>query len=98
MNNVTGQTMTGKPIFTIPVVGITAAYIEKANRASFHGIRGNQQYCAEASRLAHQVVRDWLEENRIPWNAFWIWRCRTVDTSGTPTPYKALIDFTIDPA
>jgi len=84
---------------TITITGLGAAAIEVANRASFYGINklfGDLRDTAPGRRAAEDAVREWLEANGISWNSFLILKARTIDTSGTKTPYKAEIDFTWD--
>ena len=84
---------------TITITGLGAAAIEVANRASFYGINksfGDLHDTAPGRRAAEDAVRDWLAANGISWNSFLILKARTIDTSGTKTPYKAEIDFTWD--
>lgn len=84
---------------TITITGIGAALIEKANRASFYGINksvGCLRDTAPGRKAADEAVRDYLESNGISWNSFWIVKARTIDTSGTPVPYMAEIDFCYD--
>ncbi len=84
---------------TITITGVGAAAIETANRASFYGIRktfGNLTNITPGRMAAEDAVRIWLDGNRILWNSFWILDARTIDTSGTKTPYMAEIDFDWD--
>ena len=84
---------------TITITGIGAALIEKANNASFYGIKksfGNTTDTAPGLIAAEDAVRKYLKSNGIDWNSFSIIKARTIDTSGTPIPYKAEIDFTFD--
>ena len=86
-------------MITITVTGITAALIERANNASFYGIKkyfGNLADTAPGRAAAEDAVRDYLEANHIAWNGFEILRARTIDTTGTKTPYKSEIDFIFD--
>lgn len=81
---------------TITVTGIRAHLIEEANRASFYGINGNSPACIPGRIAAENTVRDHLKSTVKEWNSFYVLRTRTVDTSGTPIPYKAEIDFIYD--
>ena len=84
---------------TITITGLGAAAIERANRASFYGIKKMFGNCSDTTPgliAAEEAVRDWLEANGIAWNSFLILGARTIDTSGTKTPYKAEIDFNWD--
>jgi hypothetical protein len=81
---------------TITLTGIGAAQIERANHASFYGVMksfGNTSDTMPGRIAAEDAVRDHLEKSGIAWNSFWIVKARTIDTSGTKTPYKAEIDF-----
>ena len=84
---------------TITITGVGAAAIEAANNASFYGIKktfGDLHKIIPGRIAAEDAVRIWLDGNLIPWNSFWILAARTIDTSGTKTPYKAEIDFDWD--
>lgn len=84
---------------TITITGTRAAAIEAANHASFYGINksfGNLSEIIPGRIAAHDAVREYLKENGIQWNSFYIIKARTIDTTGTKTPYKAEIDFSYD--
>lgn len=84
---------------TITITGVGAAAIEAANNASFYGIKktfGDLHEIIPGRIAAEDAVRDWLAANGISWNSFLILKARTIDTSGTKTPYKAEIDFIWD--
>ena len=87
-----------KNVITITITGIDAYYIERANRASFYGINGNANDCAAGRRAAERAVKAYLADNGINWNSYDILKARTIDTTGTKTPYKAEIDARIDVA
>ena len=95
-NGVTCHTLTGKPIHTITLTGVAAHDIEMANRANFYGIWGNGAYCAAGLRAAHDAVNEYLEQTKTFCYASMILGTRTIDTTGTKTPYKAEIDFLLD--
>ena len=81
---------------TITLNGIGAALIERANNASFYGVMksfGNTHDTISGRIAAEDAVRAHLKDSGISWNSFWIIKTRTIDTSGTKTPYKAEIDF-----
>ena len=96
---ISGRTVSGRNIHTIVMTGIGAAYIEKANNASVYGIKkmfGNLDDIIPGRTAAEMAVHDFLEEHVIGWNSFDILKARTIDTTGTPCPYKAEIDFVYD--
>jgi len=84
---------------TITATGITAALIERANNASFYGIKksfGDLTETAPGWIAAENACKKYLVDNGICWNSFYIIKARTIDTTGTPVPYKAEIDFSYD--
>ena len=84
---------------TISVTGTRAASIQRANNASFYGVNkifGDLSNTAPGRKAAEDAVRDYLTGNGIAWNSFDIVRTRTIDTAGTPVPYKAEINFNYD--
>ena len=84
---------------TITITGPGAAAIEKANEASFYGIFKSFMPTPETiagNIAANEAVTKWLNENHPDWNSFLLVAARTIDTSGTKTPYKAEIDFKFD--
>jgi len=84
---------------TITITGLRAAAIEAANHASFYGINktfGPLHEIIPGRIAAEDAVKEYLNSNGIHWNSFWIIKARTIDTSGTKTPYKAEIDFNYD--
>lgn len=81
---------------TVTVVGIPAAMIERANRASFYGVKkmfGNLSETAPGRKAAEEAAENWLEANGIDWNSLWIVKAKTIDTEGTKCPYKAEVTF-----
>lgn len=96
---ITGKTISGRPVYTITVTGVPAAAIERANRASFYGIKklfGDIRDTVPGARAASESVFAALARSGIAYYAVDILRARSIDTSGTPVPYKAEIDFVID--
>ena len=86
-------------MITITVTGIAAALIEKANNASFYGIKklfGDLTDTAPGRIAAEEAVREYLKSNNIEYHGFELIKARTIDTTGTKTPYKAEIDFIYD--
>lgn len=93
---ITNHTVSGRPIYTVTVTGLPAHDIEVANRSSFYGIRGNGPACGAGARAASETVSEALARSGIFCYSYSIIKTRTIDTSGTPVPYKAEIDFIID--
>ena len=88
-----------KTVENITITGFGAYAIENANHASFYGINktfGNLSETAPGRAAAHNAIEKWLGAHGIDWNSFWIISARTIDTSGTKTPYKAEIVFAYD--
>lgn len=83
-------------VVTITVTGLRAAAIEEANRAHPYGIHAYRHDTRDGLIAAEAAVRDYLAENKINWNSFEILRTRTIDTTGTKTPYKATVTFVYD--
>ena len=95
---VTGATVSGRPVYTVTVTGLPAAAIERANRASFYGIKKlwpSVPECIAGRNAAEESVSDALARSGIAWNSYELLRTRSIDTAGTPVPYKAEIDFII---
>ena len=95
----TSRTVSGKPIHTISLTGIGAALIEKANNASFYGIKKSFGDCSDTApgmEAACEAINEYLNREKIDCYGFDILKARTIDTSGTPVPYKAEIDFILD--
>ena len=96
---ITGRTVSGQPVHTISLTGTGAALIERANNASFYGIKksfGNCSDTAPGARAAADAVSSYLDTSGIRVYGFDILKARTIDTSVTPVPYKAEIDFIYD--
>ena len=94
---ITGKTVSGRPVYTISVTGIPAHDIEEANLAHFYGIHA--MYCPSVipGRIAAEdAVHEAITRSGMNWNSYRILKARTIDTTGTPVPYKAEIDFVID--
>ena len=81
---------------TITVTGYIAHLIERANRASFYGVYGNTNASAEAMRACCNAIEDYIIATSIPWQTAQIMTARTIDTTGTPIPYKAEITARIE--
>ena len=81
---------------TITVTGYTAYLIRRANCASFYGVYGRTDEGAKAIRACCTTVEDHITAAGIPWQAFQIMTARTIDTTGTPIPYKAEITARIE--
>lgn len=96
---ITGTTISGRPIYTVTVSDLRAADIERANRASFYGIKKlwpSVPECVAGRRAAEDAVSEALARSNIEWNSYGLLRARSINTSGTPVPYKAEIDFIVD--
>ena len=96
---ISGRTVSGRPVYTVTVTGLPAADIELANRANFYGIKKlfpSVPECVAGAIAAEKAVSEALTRSGIAWDSFDLLRARSIDTEGTPVPYKAEIDFLID--
>ena len=80
----------------ITITGLAAAAVERANRASFYGIRGNKPDCAAAMRAVLPYASAAVEAACPAWNGYIIRNARTIDTAGTKVPYMAVVTIDID--
>lgn len=78
---------------TITVIGMRAAAIERANNASFYGIYGTGNACIAGRIAAEYAVWDDLKETGTTCAWFDVLSAKTIDASGTKTPYKAVIKY-----
>ena len=78
---------------TITITGLRAAAIERANNASFYGIYGTANACISGRIAAEDAVWDDLKETGTTCAWFDILSAKTIDTTGTKTPYKAVIKY-----
>lgn len=81
---------------TTTITGLAAAAVEQANHASFYGIYGRAPECAAAMRAIMPYARAAVEAACPDWNGYIIRKARTIDTTGTQTPYMAEVTIDID--
>lgn len=82
--------------FSFTVEGSAAHAIENAQRASFYGIHGNIREAAQARREILKAVTAWLDVHAPAWTAYYVEAAEVISTDGTPTPYRAKIEITVD--
>lgn len=96
----TTMTMQKTKEYTITRTGHTAWTVIEAEHASFYGIHGDHHSCWAARGACEDEIKDFLLNHMIDWFWFEIISAKSIDTSGTPIPYKCEIKFRVatDPA
>ena len=87
-----------KNVITVTATGFDASYIVDANLAGFYGIFGNTTHAAAGRRAAYRIVDAYIAENNINVTDYDVLAARTVNTDGTPVPYKVEIDVRLNVA
>ena len=75
----------------ITVTGLTAASIERAERASIYGVNGNERDCCIARRNCNEAIEKALKAAGIDWNWLQVYDAHSISTDGLKTPYLAEI-------
>ena len=83
--------------YLFTVEGPTAYAVERAERASFYGIHSTTRpEAGTAHRLICDAVTAFLDANGIDYYGYRIMDAHSVNTDGTPTPYRAEVYIRVD--
>ena len=81
-------------IFTMG--GMTAHAIGEAERSSFYGVHSGHPSGGKARRAITDAVSAYLDAAGISYYSYNIGKAHTIDTSGTPIPYRAKVSIFLD--